>query len=405
MINRTISSIIMTTGLLAGTAMAAGVPEPFQGHNEDSAFTINYGDVDAILKTMVVSMGRSSRDVADAGHAQTGTRMKTKVNRSTTTEANRFYFEEFKDNEEYRKALHNVRLALEDIPGRMPLEHFSRTEQLAYWLNLYNITVLDELVAIYPEKNLKKELTGKKSILDKKVMSISGVSLSLNDIQYTILAGNYSNNPIIMYGLFQGNIGSPNIRKRAYTGENVQRYLQDNAEEFVNSNRGTSIYKDSVMKVSSLYERNRQYFPDFDRDLKQHLLAYMENPERRSLLTAETFKPDINDWTIADVYGTAREIGGSFATNKAALHDSVVSLQPDGQGGTTPTNFSVASSSYVAKAPPQMKFSPEVLAHLSSIKAKEEAANLVKEGRVTIEELGVAPPEEQSKPEDDEKEN
>jgi hypothetical protein len=31
------------------------------------------------------------------------------------------------------------------------------------------------------------------------------------------------------------------------------------------------------------------------------------------------------------------------------------------------------------------------MAHLNAIKAKEEAANLVKEGRVTIEELGVAP--------------
>jgi len=392
MIKRIVFLSVLSIGLCAANAFGAAnvVPEPFRGHDEDSVFTITYGDVDAVLRTMVIDTGRSTREVDAPEPPSTGTRMRTKVSRTTSKEGNRFYFEEFDDNEEYQNALHNVRLALEAIPGRMPLEHFSRNQQLAYWLNLYNITVIDELVKIYPERDLKKELVGKKSILEKKVLNISGVELSLNDIQYTILAGNYSDNPMIMYGLFQGNVGSPNIRKRAYTGENVHRYLQDNAEEFINSNRGTYT-RNGDFEVSSLYERNRLYFPNFNQDLKQHLMRFIEGPERGELQAASELYPDIDDWTIADVYGTYRKIGRSFTDNKAALHDSVVSFQPSGQGGTTATNFSMASSSMVAKAPPQRQFSPQVMAHLNAIKAKEEAANLVKEGRVTVEEMGVAP--------------
>lgn len=390
---------LMTTPLLlaglwiAGSFTAAGaaeVPEPFRGHNPDSKFSITYDDVDAILRTMVVDVGRSTREVAAPSRAKTGTRMKTKVSRKTSTEGNRFFFEEFKDNEDYQAVLHSVRLALEGIPGRMPLEHFNRTEQLAYWLNLYNITLLDELVQIYPERDLEKELVGRKSILDDKVLNVAGVPLSLNDIQFNILAQNYPQDPRIMYGLFQGVIGGPNIRKRAYTAENVYRYLEDNAREFVNSNRGTYT-RNGDFEVSTLYERNRHYFPDFDSDLKKHLMRFIEGRERNDLQAANRLDADIDDWTIADVYGTYKEIGGSFATSQAAMLDAVVSTQPDGQGGTVTTNFSVAGSSFIAKTEPIAPLSPAELELLSAIKAKEDAANLLRQGRVTVEELGTFP--------------
>lgn len=387
-IARSVSLLVI--GLWVVSGLAAEVPEPFRGHNPDSQFSIQYGDVDAILRPMVVDVGRSTRAVAEPTRAQTGTRMRAKVARKSSSEGNRFYFEEFKDNEDYKKALHQVRLSLEAIPGRMALEHFNRTEQLAYWLNLYNVTLLDELVKIYPEKDLKKELLGKKSILDDKILTVAGVPLSLNDIQFTILAQNYPNDPRVMYGLFQGVIGGPNIRKRAYSGENVYRYLEDNAAEFINSNRGT-YSRDGDFEISTQYERNRHYFPSFETDLKRHLMQYIEGRERNDLMAAESLKPDLNDWTIADVYGTYQEIGGSFASSQAAMIDSVISSQPDGEGGLLMTNFSVASSSYIAKTEPLAGLSPEQLELLTTVKAKEEAANLVREGRVTVEELGEVP--------------
>lgn len=405
-----LKKFIVVSTILAGSWASIGVaatevPEPFRGHNPDSQFSIQYGDVDTILKYMVVDVGRSTRQVAEPTRAQTGTRMRAKVSRTTSSEGNRFYFEEFKDNEQYREALHNVRLSLEAMPGRMPLEHFNRTEQLAYWLNLYNITLLDELVQIYPEKDLEKELVGRRSFLDDKILNVAGVPLSLNDIQFTILANNYPGDARVMYGLWQGVVGGPNIRKRAYTAENVYRYLEANAEEFINSNRGTYT-RDGDFEVSTMYERNRHYFPDFDADLKRHLMSYIEGPERGDLRLTERLNPAVEDWTVADVYGTYSEIGGSFSTNQAAMLDATISTQPDGQGGTVVTNFSVAGSAYIAKTEPLSGLSPEQLELLTAIKSKEEAANLVREGRVTVEELGTAPvtPQE-TQPEDDDEQN
>ncbi|KAA9130169.1 DUF547 domain-containing protein [Marinihelvus fidelis] len=402
MINTPVRLLVLSSLLASGAALAAQstpVPEIFQREDPTSNFTIHYQDVDVVLKTMVVDVGRSTREKAQEQRAQTGTRMTTKVKVDTANEGNRFFFEEFEDNDRYKAILTNVRESLEAVPEQVPLGAFNRNEQLAYWLNLYNITVIEQLVGMYPERNLKKELTGRKSFLDQKVITVAGHELSLNDIQHGILATNYPDDPMVMYGLYQGIIGGPNIRKGAYYGATVRRQLQDNAEEFINSNRGTQA-SDREFEVSSYYGRNQQYFPDFDADLKQHLLRFIEGPERTALQSATRLDPDIDDWTITDLYGTMKSKGGSFATSKAAMLDSVTTQQPGNEGGgggpafaqnegnMMSASYSMATASVLEKTPPGMRFSPDVMAHLQDIKTKEEATFLDKEGTVTVEELG-----------------
>jgi hypothetical protein len=93
------SAAFILTGLLtmSFTAQAAEseVPEPFQGFDNTSKFTIKYDDLTALLKTVVVDVGRSTREIAEPTQAKTGTRMKPKVKRLTSSEANRFYYETF----------------------------------------------------------------------------------------------------------------------------------------------------------------------------------------------------------------------------------------------------------------------------------------------------------------------
>ncbi|MEE4217891.1 MAG: DUF547 domain-containing protein [Xanthomonadales bacterium] len=384
-----LSGSLCSAGILLAQPNAA-VPEPFQGHDPASTYTINYEDLDAMLKASVIDVGRSTRKKAEPVPATTGTRMKSSVKRATVNEGNRFRFEAFAEDDDLRALLGEMRKSLQNIPAQAPLELFSRDEQLAYWLNLYNVTLLDEIVAIYPERSLKKFLTGKKSILAKKILTVAGIELSLDDIQHTILGQNYDRDPLIMYGLYQGVIGGPNIRKRAYTGENVYRNLADNAAEFVNSNRGSEAGRTSVFHVSNLYERNAACFPDFQADLSEHLMAFVTGYEREALKTAGKIKPDISDWSVTDLYGSYRDVGGSFATNKAAMLDAVqASTMVDYQ--VISTNFSDPSGMVIGKAPGPSRFSPELLAHLTEIKMKEEAAYIEKGGTVTVEELGQAP--------------
>jgi Protein of unknown function, DUF547 len=372
-------------------ATEPAVPEPFQRFDDGSKYAINYDDLTALLKTVVVDVGRSTRRVAQAAPDVTGTRMKSKIKR-TANEGNRFYFETFEDDEEARQFLRNIQDSLEQLPAEAPLEHFSRDEQLAYWLNLYNVTVLNEIIAVYPKKNLKKLFRGKNSIFSRKLLTVASVPLSLNDIQFTILKQNYDNNPLIVYGLYQGIIGGPNIRKTAYSGADVYRALEDNAYEFVNSNRGTFGRDERTFRVSSLYDRNRTYFPRFDADLPEHLLNYLEGKERTALQAASKLKPDIDDWSVTDLGGSHQRIGGSFAYNRAALLDSVKSTVPADGGGVTAAAVGYGSATMASKGKRLSRFEPALLEMLHELNEKRMMENQ-RNAAVSIEDLEESPVE------------
>ena len=383
----TAAAFILIVTSMAAQAQLTSVPEQFQGATAGSTFSIQYDDVNDLFRKTVVNTGRSSREKAAPSRATTGTRMKKTIKRATANEANRFYFEIFKDDDEAMAVLESLRKNLAIVPSQVELAAFSRNEQLAYWLNLYNITLLDELVKVYPKSKLNKVVAGKKSILNKKVLTVAGVDLSLNDIQF-ILRENYNGDPLIIYGLYQGIIGGPNIRKVAYTGSNVYAALQDNAEEFVNSNRGTYSKDAKTFRVSSLYERDAAFFPT-DEALKKHLMRYLQSPELEELQSADKIKKDIDDWTITDLFGSSRDPGGSLATNKAALLDSSSSSQPGQNAGeTVSTNFSAASSSLIAKHARETRYSPDLLIRMQEINARREMS-LKGTGTVTVEELGT----------------
>jgi len=378
---------LLVQGILSVNVLADSldsiVPDPFQRFDADSKLTIDYRDLDSLLDVVVLNTGRSDRKKADPIRAQTGTRMKNKVNRATVNEGNRFYYEVFESSPENQQTLHKIRARLENIPSVVPLEKFNRDEQLAYWLNLYNVTVLDEIARVYPVSDPESLLLGPDSILSKKTLVISGIPLSLDDIQFNILRQNYDNDPLVIYGLYQGVIGGPNIRKSAYTGKHVYNDLIENALEFVNSNRGTESKNSRLFRVSAYYKRNAEYFPDFDKDLTAHLLTYLEGDERAELQKANHIDPDIVDWTITDLYGTTRNLGGSLATNAAALDGAVVG-----------NNSANVGSSYSAAS----RYTPEMIQHLNELNQKRAAQ---RSGTVTVEEMGQAPEDEDSSGQDD----
>jgi hypothetical protein len=93
------------------------------------------------------------------------------------------------------------------------------------------------------------------------------------------------------------------------------------------------------------------------------------------LQTATRVKADINDWTVTDLWGSIRNLGGSLANNSAALDGAV-----SGSNSSRLTTKSVATSRY----------SPAVIQRLNELNQKRAEDRT---GTVTIEEMGQAPEE------------
>jgi len=305
--------------------------QQFNCSTPDSTLAMDFHYVNDLLDSSVLDMGRSKRTYGRGNIASTGTKLKQKVHRSTDNEGNKFSYELFQVQTQ-RTNLSIVRKYLEDLPNQRSLCLYKKQEQLAYWLNLHNIVLIDEIVKKYPIRNLKPLLTGTDSILTKKNIAISGTALSLNDIRNKILMTEYGKNPLIIYGLYQGIIGGPNILKQAFTGKNVYQLLKHNASEFINSNRGTRLNNGDVTYVSSYYQRNADYFPNFQNDLEQHLLKFAEENLREKITHSKLLKPKINNWNITDLYGTIKTYGIGLMTNQAALLDATQGFSVDTRG-------------------------------------------------------------------------
>lgn len=378
----TTAIVFLLSLAVAAQARIDAVPEPFKDASTNSTYSIKYDDVSKLLRLTVVNTGRSPRDYASPPVVKTGTRMRQTYKRATNNEGNRLYFELFQGDDDATTALHNLKKSLEIIPSQVALGAFSRDEQLAYWLNLYNITLIGEIAKIYPKSDLKDVLVGDESILDKQTLNVAGIPLSLNDIEF-ILWKNYNGDPLIIYGLYQGIIGGPNIRRSAYTASNVYRGLRDNAEEFINSNRGaraTRTKDENTFRVSSLYKRDTLFF-DSDEALKQHLLGYLEDPEREELWSASLIERDIDDWNIADLYGSYKNFAGTMADNRAAMIDSLSTTQ---QGSSS--IYSSTSAYVIGKAATDRRYSPELLLRLMAVNDRRMRTSQ-QNATVTVEEL------------------
>ena len=203
---------------------------------------------------------------------------------------------------EHVELVAKYRRDLEILPNYYPLAGFDKDEQLAYWLNLHNAALFEQLARRYPISKLKTLRNGRKnkpSLWDEKLLTVEGVALSLNDIQNNILLRHW-NSPMALYGLYQGSIGGPSLPNKAFTGENVLGILASTAEEFVNSNRGVKIWRGEA-RVSLLYEWCKAAFPDWESDLASHLAQFATDSRKAEMTSSKGFTAKLYEWRIAEI--------------------------------------------------------------------------------------------------------
>ncbi len=133
-----------------------------------------------------------------------------------------------------------------------PLQ-YSKAEQYAYWVNLYNAITVDLILDNYPIKSITK-LGGLFSFgpWDENVVVINGKNLTLNDIEHRILRPIWQD-PRTHYAINCASLGCPNLQAKAFTAENTQTLLEHAAKSFINSKKGVTVQGDTA-QISSIYD-------------------------------------------------------------------------------------------------------------------------------------------------------
>ena len=307
------------TALLAAAALAAlaapaaasaqGGPSdaqlatfiPSQTPNNDG---IDYSIWDEAMKNIVVSMGPSLRESAPRPDPSFGTRRQYGHVSRYRLEGTRVMFS-FLDSDviasftEYRKDLENT-------ANIVDIQALSRNEQLAYWINLHNVAMVEQLAKAWPVRQPRELLVDGVPLDDARFITVEGIKLSPRDIREKIVYAHWKD-PAVIYGFWRGEIGGPSLQREAFNADNVGRLLVRGAADFVNSLRGTQELN-SRLQVSELYKEAAPfYFPNFEADLRAHLTRYAD--EKTSALLASTTGADpvVAEYDIADLEGGVRE--------------------------------------------------------------------------------------------------
>ena len=142
--------------------------------------------------------------------------------------------------------------------ARLDPRDYSRKEQKAYWLNLYNALMLRSVLGDYPVKSLSMD-----AIKGKNLIRVAGVKLSLEDIENRILRPLWQDKKII-FGLSCAALSCPNIQQQAFTSVNSKQLLERSVREFINHPRGVHL-KNKQLETSQIFA---WYGQDFGSDKK-----------------------------------------------------------------------------------------------------------------------------------------
>lgn len=177
---------------------------------------------------------------------------------------------------------------------------YNKTEQLAFWINLYNALTIQIILNNMPVKSiLDIKLSGylTSGPWDKKLIQIESQQLSLNDIEHRIVRPIW-NDPRTHFALNCASYSCPNLQKTAYNQTNLDSMLTSNAKEYINSPRGVFVDSKGKLILSQIFDWYKDDFGNTDSSILEFIKIYA-NPElKRELSTKHIIDGYNYNWSL-----------------------------------------------------------------------------------------------------------
>jgi hypothetical protein len=192
--------------------------------------------------------------------------------------------------------------------ANLAISTYNRREQFAFWVDLYNELTVKLVLDNYPVSSIKEiSLSPGLSSLGlfssgpwgKKVITVEGEALSLDDIEHRVLRPIWWD-PRIHYAVNCAALGCPNLQPSAFTAANTEALLDKAARDYVNHPRGAALAGGKLI-VSSIYVWYAADFGGTERGVIEHLKHYARPELAAALAGIERISGDHYDWALNDL--------------------------------------------------------------------------------------------------------
>jgi hypothetical protein len=177
---------------------------------------------------------------------------------------------------------------------------YSRPQQFAYWVNLYNALTVDVVLDHYPVESIREIDISPGWFADgpwgAELISVEGTPLTLNDIEHRILRPIWQD-PRIHYAVNCASIGCPDLRPEPYRAGKLDEQLDAAARAYVNDPRGAQVTGDRLV-VSKIYTWYQEDFEGTDAGVIRHLKRYAEPSLEAELDSISEIAASRYDWSL-----------------------------------------------------------------------------------------------------------
>lgn len=152
-------------------------------------------------------------------------------------------------------------------------------QRLAFWLNLYNALVIDQVLDQYPITSIRPGVLGIPNWLaflqffQKPVYQLGHRTYTLNQIEHEVIRPEFGD-PRIHFALVCAAVGCPLLRNQAYQPDQVQNQLEADAVRFIN-NPDKVYYQSPVLYCSKIFQWYQQDFIRMSGSIPQYIQKYL----------------------------------------------------------------------------------------------------------------------------------
>jgi Protein of unknown function, DUF547 len=200
-------------------------------------------------------------------------------------------------------ALQGVRQQL----GRVNVAALTPKQQLAHWINVYNVNTVATIVEGYPTKSIRDLSTDpliRLNVFKKERLPVGNARLSLNDVENDKIREGFKD-PRIHFAINCAAKSCPPIRPEAFTGEKLDAQLDEQARLFLNGPHGARFHRDGDTLVITTTKIMDWFSDDFEKwggGKARFIRKYVPADKQKLIDQAKDidFKFDDYDWDLND---------------------------------------------------------------------------------------------------------
>lgn len=203
-----------------------------------------------------------------------------------------------------KKTLDELRRQMAQVDvGALP-----RTDQLAYWINLYNISVVNVVVEHYPVasiRDISTDFIAHLNVFKKDYVQTRTGPMALNDVENDKIRDSFKD-PRIHFAINCAAKSCPPIRNEPYVGSQISLQLDEQVRAFLNGPNGVHLKKDGgelVLHTTKIMDWFKDDFEKWSAGRVPFIAKYVTPDKRKQIEAAGNqinLKFDDYDWKLND---------------------------------------------------------------------------------------------------------